>query len=129
MIRLVIVIVLLVIVAIFVGVIINASAGAENGGLDLDFLDNIDIDLTPITILPGPVLTALLVRFRQQVSLSEQIVLSFFFFSWRNCIYGRAASLPFFRKSLEQRSLSRLFYWSSQLCSQSFYGENGLVWT
>ena len=71
------------------GVVLDAHALASRSGLDPDVAENIEIGLNCVLFTSCTILAALTVRFMNQVKLNKQIILSFFFCSWRNSIYGK----------------------------------------
>jgi hypothetical protein len=82
-------IVLLLILAVCMGVIISAHAVANHSGLDPDVTENINVGVNYLLVASWTFLAALIARLINLVKISKEIILGFFFYSWRNSIYGK----------------------------------------
>ena len=71
------------------GAFINAHAIATHSGLDPDVTETLRVGSVVIVLVSSFATAVILVRFIQQVLLSKQILFSFFYFGWRNSIYGK----------------------------------------
>lgn len=87
--RLVVLIVLLILTVTCLGVIVSDHATVTLSGLAPDVAENIPVGLSCILVTVSAILVALIARLINHVKLSRQIILSFFFYSWRNSIYNR----------------------------------------
>lgn len=110
MIRLVVLVALLTLVVVC-GVVVDAHDIAKRSGLDPDEAQIPLGDFSvPLLGLSCAVIAASLARFIAQIKLSTEIILSFFYYSWRNSIYGKTQPIfPSLFLSLETKSGSRLF--------------------
>lgn len=87
--RLTISIILMVLLTTCVGVIAGAHTLASQSGLDPDVADNIAVGLNFILVASCAIWAGLIARMINQIKLSKQIILGFFFYSWQNSIYSR----------------------------------------
>ena len=103
--RLVILVALLTLVVVF-GVIVDAHDIATRSGLDPDEAEIPLGDFSvPLFGLSFAVLAVSLARFIAQIKLSAEITISFFYYSWRNSIYGKTRQIfPSLFLSLETRA-------------------------
>ena len=81
-----------------------------------------DIDCLSSSLLSSPAgllwftAIALMVRWMAQVQISRQILFSFFFYNWRNSVYGRAnaiSAMPF--ASLETNSFLAFYFLNEEV--------------
>ncbi len=89
MVRLTALLLLLILGIIFVGVIALGNTVPTNDGFDLDSLNDIVVDLPPLSLAACAVIAVVLVRLKTHVSLIAKIILDFFFYSWHNSLYRR----------------------------------------
>ncbi len=89
MIRLVVLVILLILTVTCSGLTVSAHTAATQSGLDPDVAGIIEIGLNCVLITACAIIATIMARFIAQVKLSKQILLSFFFYSWRNYVYGK----------------------------------------
>ena len=80
--------VLLILLIVCEGVVFDPHALASQSGLDPDIVENLTVNSSFTIIASFTIFGTFLARWIHQIKLSQQIVFRFFFFSWRNYIYG-----------------------------------------
>jgi len=83
----VVVFILLLLAVSYLGITVGAYTSDSQS--DLDVVNNFQVASNYGLIASCVILLALRARFAQQIELSETILLSFFFYSWRNSIHDK----------------------------------------
>jgi len=104
---------LLLFLAVCNGVVFGAHTIVTQSGLDPDMEENIEVSSSFLLVASSTFWAGLAARLIAQILLSTQIILSFFFYSWRNVIYGEPnLTVAPLSKSLEHGLRFQAFYFS-----------------
>ena len=94
MFRVVISIILLALTVVCAGLIVADHSTAAESVLEFDLAGDVVFGLNFTLAASFAILAGLLAHLISQVKLSEQIILGFFFYGWRNSLFGDSAVYP-----------------------------------
>ncbi len=127
MFRLVISVILLTLTVICAGVIVADHSAAAERVLDLELAGDVAFGFNFTLVASCAILAGLRAQLINQVKLSQQIILGFFFYGWRNSLYSELTG--YIQSMLRPRNRDKvlgLFIFAGDVLP--FCGGNRLQW-